>query len=197
MAVRPPSMREIMPGIPLGRTEEVFSPAFWRETALSAQRGEFGCIQLGDNLREEVAACLLGGFGMPAEMGLAAFYRLKERQLLYSGVTPSTLEAVLTERFSGRRYRFPRQKARFLAESLKRLPQINESSSDITFRDELATLPGVGLKTASWIVRNRRNFNHVAVLDVPSVPIRLTQTPPISSSSISRFESYQAAWSSL
>ena len=29
------------------------------------------------------------------------------------------------------------------------------------------------------------------------VPIRLTQTPPISSSSISRFELYQAAWSSL
>ena len=36
-----------------------------------------------------------------------------------------------------------------------------------------------------------------ALSEEERVPIRLTQTPPISSSSISRFESYQAAWSSL
>ncbi len=164
-AITPPT-QEIIPGVPFGRIEDVFSPAFWREMASAAQRGEFGSIQLGDNLGEEVAACLLGGYGMPAEIGLAAFYRLKERNLLYPGVTSSKLEAALKEEFNGRKYRFPRQKARFLAESLERLSQIEERVCDIAFRDELATLPGVGLKTASWIVRNRRNSDNVAVLDV-------------------------------
>lgn len=157
---------EIIPGVPFGRMEDVFSPAFWREMARAAQRGEYGTIQLGDNLGEEIAACLLGGFGMPAEMGLAAFCRLKERSLLYSGVTPTKLESALKEGFNGRKYRFPRQKARFIAESLGRLSQIKDCVCDIAFRDELATLPGVGLKTASWIVRNRRNSDKVAVLDV-------------------------------
>lgn len=157
---------EIMPGVQLGRVDDVFSPAFWGEMAKAAQHGAFGGIQLGSDLCEEIAACLLGGYGMPAEMGLAAFNRLKERALLYSGVMAITLETALSEPFNGRKYRFPRQKARFLAASLDRLPRLQESQCDLTFRDDLATLPGVGLKTASWVVRNRRYSDHVAVLDV-------------------------------
>lgn len=157
---------EILPGVPFGRVDDVFSPAFWGDMACAAQEGEYGDIQLGADLSEEIAACLLGGFGMPAEMGLAAFNRLKERELLYAGVTATTLEAALSEPFEGRKYRFPRQKARFLAESLDRLQRLQESHCDLTFRDDLATLPGVGLKTASWVVRNRRHSDHVAVLDV-------------------------------
>lgn len=161
---------EIVPGVPLGRTDEVFSPAFWREMARAAERGYFGDIRLGEDLAEEIAACLLGGYGMPAEMGLAAFDRLRERELLYPGVPIDILEAALSApfggRLKGRRYRFPHQKARFLSASLERLPRLQEHACDLAFRDELATLPGIGLKTASWIVRNRRHSNHVAVLDV-------------------------------
>ena len=32
---------------------------------------------LGSNLREEVVACLLGGYGLKAELGLLAFHRIK------------------------------------------------------------------------------------------------------------------------
>lgn len=164
-AITPPT-HEILPGVPFGRIEDVFSPAFWREMAGAAQRGEYGSIQLGETLGEEVAACLLGGFGMPAELGLAAFHRLKERDLLHPGIPAAKLESVLREQFDGRKYRFPKQKARFIAESFDRLSQVKERVCDLAFRDELATLPGVGLKTASWIVRNRRSSNKVAVLDV-------------------------------
>ncbi len=161
---------EIIPGVPLGRADEVFSPAFWGEMARGAGRGSYGDIRLGADLAEEVAACLLGGFGMPAEMGLAAFDRLKERKLLYPGVRAAALEAALLEPFGGpmhgRRYRFPRQKARFLACSLDLLPRLQEQACDLAFRDDLAALPGIGLKTASWVVRNRRYSDQVAVLDV-------------------------------
>ena len=93
---------EIVPGVRLGRADEVFSPAFWGEMARGAGRGSYGDIRLGADLAEEVAACLLGGFGMPAEMGLAAFDRLKERQLLYPGVRAAALEAALWSRSVGR-----------------------------------------------------------------------------------------------
>jgi hypothetical protein len=157
-------LSEIIPGVPLGRADEIFSPAFWGEIASVAEGGRYGNIQLGADLAEEIAACLLGGFGMPAEMGLAAFDRLRERKLLYPGVRAAVLEAALSEPFSGalngRKYRFPRQKARFLAASLESVPQIREQACDLAFRDDLATLPGVGLKTASW------------VCEIAAVPIR-------------------------
>lgn len=161
---------EILPGVPLGRADDVFSPAFWAEMAKQAEGGKFGSIRLGDDLSEEIAACLLGGFGMPAELGLAAFERLKMHGLLFSGISADRLEAALREPFEGalkgRRYRFPRQKAGYLAASLEKLAEITEAACDVAFRDDLATLPGVGLKTASWIVRNRRHSDHVAVLDI-------------------------------
>jgi thermostable 8-oxoguanine DNA glycosylase len=161
---------QIVPGVPLGRADEVFSPAFWGDVARAAERRNVGDIRLGASLTEEVVACLLGGFGMPAEMGLAAFDRLRRRRLLYPGVGAAVLEAALSEPFAempgAPRYRFPRQKAGFVAASLELLPQLPEPACDLAFRDDLATLPGVGLKTASWVVRNVRHSNQVAVLDV-------------------------------
>ncbi len=161
---------EILPGVALGRAEDIFSPAFWADMARQAEDCKFGSIRLGDGLSEEIAACLLGGFGMPAELGLAAFERLKARDLLYPGVSADLIEAALSEPFNGslkgRRYRFPCQKSRYLAASLQMLTEIREAACDVAFRDNLATLPGIGLKTASWVVRNRRNSDHVAVLDI-------------------------------
>jgi thermostable 8-oxoguanine DNA glycosylase len=37
---------------------------------------------------------------------------------------------------------------------------------DVGLREALVRMPGIGRKTASWIVRNRRNSSAVAVLDV-------------------------------
>lgn len=53
---------------------------------------EFESYKLRENILEEVAACILGGYGIPAEMGLVAFDRLKNENLIKPGVKyPSNL----------------------------------------------------------------------------------------------------------
>lgn len=90
---------------------------------------------------------------------------------LLDGSPPSAdIEHALVEPFctggTVRRYRFPRQKARYLSGCLRALHAIDEPKDDTRFRDTLASLPGIGLKTASWIVRNYRQSNNVAIVDV-------------------------------
>ena len=117
-----------------------------------------------------MAACLLGGFGMEAELGLAAFARLRDRGLLNELTIPFVLEKALSEPFiirgHRRRYRFPRQKANYLAACLNQLVGFTEPDDDAALRDQLRRLPGIGSKTASWIVRNYRASNVVAIIDV-------------------------------
>jgi thermostable 8-oxoguanine DNA glycosylase len=108
---------------------------------------------------------------MKAELGLAAFARLRDRGLLRGAPpTEDVLEHALAEPFMvhgySRRYRFPRQKARYLTACLKRLCDFNEPNDDVVLRNCLAEFPGIGLKTASWIVRNYRRSNCVAVIDI-------------------------------
>jgi thermostable 8-oxoguanine DNA glycosylase len=161
----------ILPGVVWGKPEHLFSPAFWHFQAIQyAARETTVDVQLGKTLHEEVAACLLGGFGMPAALGLAAFARLRDKGLLTGPQCPQLLERVLNEplQVDGtlRRYRFPRQKANYLARCLQQLEVFREPISDREFREELSKLPGVGRKTASWIVRNRRRSNDIAVIDI-------------------------------
>lgn len=161
----------VLPGIPWGAFDELLTPAYWAGQAWQhAMLGTYEDLSLGRSLAEEIAACLLGGFGMPAEMGLCAFDRLRSLGLLDGTPDAQTLEMELSRPMvitgRSRTYRFPRQKARYLAESLRRLPQINQDSDDIDLRNELTHLPGIGLKTASWIVRNVRRSDAVAVIDV-------------------------------
>jgi thermostable 8-oxoguanine DNA glycosylase len=162
----------VLPGIRWGAFDELLTPAYWRGQAWQHERlGTYRHLRLGNTLAEELAACLLGGFGMKAELGLAAFARLRDRGLL-RGVPPAEhiLEHALAEPFMirghSRRYRFPRQKARYLAACLKRLGDFTEPNDDVVLRDCLAEFPGIGLKTASWIVRNYRRSNRVAVIDI-------------------------------
>lgn len=167
----PPPSRPVTEGLSWGRFDEIGTPAYWRSQAwLHDQLGTYDELRLGSTLAEEVAACLLGGFGIPAELGLAAYWRLRSEGLLQGTPTREELEEQLSRPFTladkARRYRFPRQKAGYLAECLRRLPDIQESGPDRDLRDALARLPGVGLKTASWVVRNVRRSHDVAVLDV-------------------------------
>lgn len=154
-----------------GRFDELFTPAFWRGQAWQHQLvGGYEDNRLGRSLPEELAACLLGGFGMPAAMGLAAFARLRERGLIYAGVSEEQLHDALTEPLCvngrARKYRFPRQKAHLLAAALRDLDALDAAAVDRDLRDDLRLLPGVGAKTASWIVRNIRCSDAVAILDV-------------------------------
>lgn len=161
---------EVVPGVPFGNPGHLFSPAFWQVVATDAAGPGTLSLRLGSTLIEEVCACLLGGYGMPAELGIAAFKRLRDRGLLQPGISISLLVEALQEPFrhgdKTRRYRFPNQKAKYLAATVAQIEEIGETPDDVEFRNDLSTLPGVGLKTASWVVRNIRLSNRVAVLDV-------------------------------
>lgn len=163
---------EVMPKLLWGQAAGLFTPAYWAaECHLSeATCGQEASRRLGKTLIEEIAVCVLGGFGMPAEVGLAAFARMREERLLLEGTTAVTIEnALLRPLWIGRRnvrYRYPRQKANYLAGILDRVYQSTPPSDPLDLREYLRTLPGIGPKTASWIVRNWTNSDDVAILDV-------------------------------
>ncbi len=89
---------EVLPGIRWGAFDELMTPAYWRGQAWQhTESGTFCDFRLGRSLEEEVAACLLGGWGMPAELALAAYSRVRERNLLHAGITAQDLEDALSE----------------------------------------------------------------------------------------------------
>jgi thermostable 8-oxoguanine DNA glycosylase len=159
-------------GIAWGRFDELFTAAYWCGQTWQAElHGFYRDVTLGRTLVEETAACLLGGYGMPAEIGLAAYRRLRDRGVLTTEASAAEIEKHLEEPFvvAGKtvRYRFPRQKARYLSGCLSLIKTLNEERmDDVGLREALVRMPGIGRKTASWIVRNRRNSSAVAVLDV-------------------------------
>lgn len=164
---------EIMPGIQWGAFEHILSPAFWVSQSWMQDDGGEIDFTLTQSLREEVVTCLLGGHGAPAEVGLAASARVLDALASQSSghLSQDRLEALLLEPLivKGRpvRYRFARQRAKYLAGALVGLDDLDEASlTDVEFRDALCALPGIGPKTASWIVRNRRASDAVAILDV-------------------------------
>ncbi|WP_024514766.1 hypothetical protein [Bradyrhizobium sp. Tv2a-2] len=167
----PGPQEDVIPGVQWGCATEVFTPAFWKyqSAAFRAQNVNIShCI--GKTIIEEVAVCLLGGYGMPAELGLAAFCRLRDRDLLKQATTVDVLEEALHEPFpfdqGQRRYRFPRQKANYLWHAMQTLSCTALPSSSRPLRDFLTSLPGIGPKTASWVVRNHLRSDEVAIIDV-------------------------------
>jgi N-glycosylase/DNA lyase len=128
--------------------------------------------RLGGSLREEVAACLLGGHGLPYETGLAAYEAVRREGLLRPGAAPSAEDVRrvlrLPLKVGGRlrRYRFPEQRGGQLAAALSHLDLAAPPNRPVDVREWLLGVPGIGLKTASWIVRNHYGCDDVAVLDV-------------------------------
>ncbi|MYF31329.1 MAG: hypothetical protein F4169_21230 [Gammaproteobacteria bacterium] len=168
----PSPQSQLLPGVQWGSFDELLTPAYWKGQAWQHERlGSYEELRLGRSLIEELAACLLGGYGMPAELGLAAYRRLRDRGLLGAVPTVDALEGALSEPFATRhgvtrRYRFPRQKARYLAGCLQAIQDLAPPRSDRALRDLLMELPGIGPKTASWVVRNHRGSDAVAIIDV-------------------------------
>lgn len=155
-----------------GQPWEHGTPAYWLEaTRRSATSSVAERHCLTDTLFDEVALCMLGGFGMPYELGLAAFKALRD-ELLSHDPTPAedAIEAILLKPLvvgaGVRRYRFPRQRARRLSLALRHLHSTSIPATPLEVRDWLVAAPGVGPKTASWVVRNRWPDAPVAILDV-------------------------------
>ena len=167
----PPPSATVMRDICWGAFDELLTPAYWKGQAWQhAHLDTYGDFRLGRTFIEEVAACLLGGYGISAEIGLAAFKRLRDSGLLAAGYSAARIERALLQPFfhdgRSRRYRFARQKATYLAESLCALDGVELPTNDVELRNLLMTLKGVGPKTASWIVRNYRGSDSVAIIDV-------------------------------
>ncbi|MDD5169679.1 MAG: hypothetical protein PHN75_12735 [Syntrophales bacterium] len=169
----PDSHEQLLPGITWGRCEEFFTPAYWYTQVYVYERHNCDENQrLGTSLPEEIAVCLLGGYGMAAEHGLAAFEQLR-RHGLFSGELSSEDEITrilkLPLNIHGREiyYRYPRQRSKYLYSAMRRLededpPRLNDRG----FREWLMTFEGIGPKTASWITRNWLSSDNVAVIDI-------------------------------
>lgn len=167
----PAPNEEVVQGVQWGLYDELFTPAFWRAQEWQhSLTGRYSALGLGRSLIEETAACLLGGYGMPAELGLAAYKRLADQGMLNDFPSAHDIEKELARPFDingqERQYRFHRQKSRHLALCIEQLHHLHEPSSDRELRAALIRLPGVGPKTASWIVRNYRRSDQVAIIDV-------------------------------
>jgi N-glycosylase/DNA lyase len=155
-----------------GAIEAFPSPAYWQYQVIARRlAGRPARYKLGRTLSEEVGACLLGGHGIPAPVGMAAYERLRKLGAFTETPPPEAqFEAWLREPMQvGQRqvrYRFAAQKARYLAASLPFVRSAPEFSAGNQLRDWLMQLPGIGPKTASWIARNWMDADDVAILDI-------------------------------
>lgn len=163
---------EVAPGVRWGSVEAFPTPAYWYYQVLASRlQGRPATYKLGRTLAEELGACLLGGHGIPARVGIAAYERLRGRGM-FNLARPShdELEAQLREPLlvNGRpvRYRFAAQKANYLAAALPAVRHAPSTCSGRELRDWLVQIPGVGPKTASWVARNWMDADDVAILDV-------------------------------
>lgn len=163
---------DFMPGIKWGNYGKLFTPAYWKVQYLMYNENEKFDIdyRLKENIFEEVVACLLGGFGLKSEIGLAAFQRLTMKNQIKRGVELIDVLNSLKEPFvnNGKNihYRFPNQKAKYISEFLNRkdLDYI-PLNDDIELRDWLLSIKGIGPKTAAWITRNFLN-SEKAIIDI-------------------------------
>jgi thermostable 8-oxoguanine DNA glycosylase len=158
-----------------GHPWQVGTPAFWVGLTGSTKLDEDGLgaddrHRLGRTLIEEVAVCLLGGHGMPHQMGLAAFETVRDARLLDRASTACEIESALRLPMNvgdrAVKYRFPAQKAAFLAAALEQLHASDPPMGAPELRDWLLQLPGIGPKTSGWIVRNFLGSDEVAIIDI-------------------------------
>ncbi len=155
-----------------GLTEDIGSPAYWAAQAWMWEIEAPEHYRLGRSLEEELIACLLGGYGIPAEVGLAAYERVRAvnaeepDRLLDAETVLGLLKEPLILKGRPVRYRFANQKSAYLSASMRKLRELDHAAPDRHLRDALTTLPGVGPKTASWVVRNWRSSDSVSILDI-------------------------------
>lgn len=168
----PPADALLIKGIRWGAIDAFPTPAYWQYQVIARRlAGRPAAYKLGRTLAEEMAACLLGGHGVPAPVGIAAYERLRNLGA-FAATPPSEVqfEAWLREPLQvGKRqvrYRFAAQKARYLATGLKLIQSAPGFKTGKQLRDWLMQLPGVGPKTASWIARNWMDADDVAILDI-------------------------------
>lgn len=167
----PPASKPVMEGVLWGDPYNVPSAAYWA-VLVSERRKEarYEPRRICGSFVEQVAYCLMGGYGMPAEIGSAAFYSLQSAGVLRPDVNAFEIEELLRRPLligaTSRRYRFPKQKARYLAGALSALSGLDIPIDATSLRSLLVRIPGIGYKTASWVTRDWLGSDDVAIIDV-------------------------------
>ncbi|HEX6679134.1 MAG TPA: hypothetical protein VF063_00680 [Gaiellaceae bacterium] len=137
------------------------------------------------SIEDELLFCLLGGHGVTFELARSAAAVLAPLHVFSGEWDTSSLKGVLrseleTAQFeplrndgSLRRYRFPGRKAQLIAQAAEwvgpRRPLFESLSSlddERARRHVLCGCPGIGLKTASWLLRNVGLAEALAVVDI-------------------------------
>ena len=164
----------VIEDITWGRFDSFFTPAYWAIQAwLSNDTQKYSNYKLGDTLLEEVVACLLGGYGIPSEVGLAMFNKVKKSGILNKRhITDDEVHTILMEPVEVEsryvKYRFHNVKSKYISHAINFINQSEiPSYTGKAFRDWLSTnIKGIGPKTASWITRNWLSSDDVAIIDI-------------------------------
>jgi N-glycosylase/DNA lyase len=144
------------------------------------------CVSPGvQALHRELVFCLLGGFGITYELARSAAARVAELRPFDAAWEDDRLgERLIIElgraqfeprRVDGelRRYRFPTRKAKLLVQVRRWLvdqgnviENLVRVVSERERRRVLCSCPGMGPKTASWLLRNLGLANGLAIVDI-------------------------------
>jgi len=155
----PDACSEVLPGVIWGDPWTLFTPAYWLAQAWMSEidTRPSGRYSVKHGLIGELGFCLLGGFGITAELATAAYDRCWQAGLFLRYETrPEAWVAELSEplQVGSRkiRYRYPNQKSRFLAAAMEYV-QHNELRTDsgMALREQLLNINGVDYKIASWL----------------------------------------------
>lgn len=136
-------------------------------------------------LRQELLFCLLSGHAVPYELALSAAAVVGDLEPFHPRWATNGLEERLRaelgrpqfepRRGDGalRRYRFPNRKATLLARACEWVQsqgslwaRLQELGCELERRELLCECPGIGMKTASFLLRNCGLAEGLAVLDV-------------------------------
>jgi N-glycosylase/DNA lyase len=153
----------------IDREDVLLSRSYWKSRCNHWTEDDLRNIAAG-SVFDEACFCLLGGYGITFENNHFYFKKLDSAGLLeeQNGDHDAIL-AILQTRFIENDtryfYRFPAQRARRLERFINTF-QMPIGYSDLEMRNFLTEFEGIGLKTASWIVRNALESRHVAIIDV-------------------------------
>ena len=152
----------------------LFTPAYWVSHVWTNQLDTTATSPYfsQSSLAEEVSFCMLSGFGITAELAGAAFdscrlHGLIEKYCDDENAWAAVLKSPLNQNGKQVHYRYPNQKAKFLADAMRVLKEGRiDLSNGVALRDSLLQIKGCGLKTAGFIARNFLDSDEVAILDI-------------------------------
>ena len=164
---------EVIEGVKGGNANELFTPAYWK-LQIIYYKEVLNQISLkkGETFNEEIISCILGGYGMKAEVGILFFNELKALGVIGSEVIDERkiygiLKRPLVYNNKKYYYRYPKQKSKYIFNALNSIRNYQQPFNDIyKLRSWLMSIKGIGPKTASWIIRNWFCCEDVAIIDI-------------------------------